>query len=68
VLDMPDSEIELAGNGNHEMRSWLAVAGAAAPARAKALAYEPVHPWITGMGVAEWETRPERTASATAQA
>jgi Catalytic LigB subunit of aromatic ring-opening dioxygenase len=69
VLDMPDSEIELAGNGNHEMRSWLAVAGAVAPARAKALAYEPVHPWITGMGVAEWETLPERTAaSATAQA
>ena len=34
VLDMPDSEIELAGNGNHEMRRWLAVAGAMAPARA----------------------------------
>ena len=31
VLDMPDEEIELAGNGNHEMRSWLAVAGAMAP-------------------------------------
>ena len=31
VLDMPDSEIELAGNGAHEIRSWLAVAGAVAP-------------------------------------
>ena len=31
VLDMPDDEIEIAGNGNHEMRSWLAVAGAVAP-------------------------------------
>ena len=31
VLDMPDSEIELAGNGNHEMRTWVAVAGAMEP-------------------------------------
>ncbi len=58
VLDMPDSEIELAGNGNHEMRSWLAVAGAMAPTTATTLAYEPVHEWITGMGVAEWPTGP----------
>jgi hypothetical protein len=56
VLDMPDSEIELAGNGNHEMRTWLAVAGAMAPTTATTHAYEPVYPWITGMGVAEWET------------
>jgi protocatechuate 4,5-dioxygenase beta chain len=27
VLDLPDEEIELAGNGAHEIRSWLAVAG-----------------------------------------
>jgi hypothetical protein len=56
ILDMPDSEIELAGNGNHEMRSWLAVAGAMAPLTSTTLAYEPVHPWITGMGVAQWDT------------
>ena len=56
VLDMPNEEIELAGNGNHEMRTWLAVAGTMAPTPATALAYEPVYPWITGMGVAEWET------------
>jgi hypothetical protein len=55
VLDMPDSEIELAGNGNHEMRSWLSVAGAMAPAPAQKLAYEPIYPWITGMAVAKWE-------------
>lgn len=60
LLDMPDSEIELAGNGNHEMRSWVAVAGAVGPARARKLAYEPIHPWITGMGVVQWETRPGR--------
>ena len=54
---MPDSEIELAGNGNHEMRSWLAVAGAVAPINATTLAYEPIYPWITGMAVAQWETQ-----------
>jgi Catalytic LigB subunit of aromatic ring-opening dioxygenase len=57
ILDMPDDEIEIAGNGNHEMRSWLAVAGAVAPITATKLAYEPVYPWITGMGVAHWETQ-----------
>ena len=55
ILDMPDEEIELAGNGNHEMRSWLAVAGAMAPTPARKLAYEPIYPWITGMAVAEWQ-------------
>ena len=65
VLDMPDSEIELAGNGNHEMRSWLAVAGAVAPLHATTLAYEPVAPWITGMGVAHWETRPPKVGAGT---
>jgi len=61
VLDMPDEEIELAGNGNHEMRSWLAVAGAVSPINATKLAYEPVYPWITGMGVAHWETQKQET-------
>jgi Uncharacterized conserved protein len=58
VLDMPNEEIELAGNGNHEMRSWLAVAGAVSATQPKAtkLAYEAVYPWITGMAVAQWET------------
>jgi len=57
VLDMPDSEIELAGNGSHEIRSWLAVAGALAPTNSRTLAYEPIYPWITGMAVAEFDTR-----------
>ena len=56
VLDMPNEEIELAGNGNHEMRTWLTVAGAMAPTPATPLAYEPVYPWITGMAVAQWDT------------
>ena len=53
---MKDDEIELAGNGNHEMRTWVAVAGVMGGAAADVLAYEPVAPWITGMGVAQWDT------------
>jgi hypothetical protein len=55
VLDIPDDELELAGNGAHEIRSWLAVAGAAAPATGRTLAYEPVYPWITGMAVSQFD-------------
>ncbi len=55
VLDMPDEEIELAGNGNHELRTWVAVAGVMGGAPSRTLAYEPIAPWITGMGVAQWE-------------
>jgi hypothetical protein len=66
VLDMPDDEIELAGNGNHELRTWMTVAGAMAPTPATTLAYEPVYPWITGMAVAEWQTQPNGTVPGTA--
>ncbi len=54
LLDMTDDEIVLAGNGAHEIRSWVAVAAAAAPTPATVLAYEPVSSWITGMGVVEF--------------
>jgi hypothetical protein len=59
ILDMPDEEIALAGNGAHEIRSWVAVAAAASsdpasPAPATVLAYAAVEPWITGMGVVEF--------------
>lgn len=54
ILDMDDDEIELAGNGAHEIRSWVAVAAAAWPRPATVLAYEPVYPWITGMGVVDF--------------
>lgn len=56
IFEMPDSELELAGNGSHEIRSWLTVAGVMAPANAVPLAYEAVQPWITGMAVAQWPT------------
>jgi hypothetical protein len=55
VLDMPDEEIFLAGNGAHEIRSWLSVAGAMEPAPARTLAYEPIYPWITGMAVSHFQ-------------
>lgn len=54
ILDMTDDEISLAGNGAHEIRSWVAVAAAMAPNPATVLAYEPIAHWITGMGVVEF--------------
>lgn len=54
ILDMPDDEIAVAGNGAHEIRSWVAVAAAASPTPATVLAYAPIAPWITGMGVVEF--------------
>ncbi|MFI9076316.1 hypothetical protein ACIGW8_07400 [Streptomyces sioyaensis] len=54
VLDMSDAELAEAGNGAHEIRSWLTLAGLAdRPARV--LAYEPIREWITGMGVVEYD-------------
>jgi hypothetical protein len=63
VLDLPDDELELAGNGAHEIRSWLTIAGLAAPSTAKVLAYEPIAPWITGMGVVAYELEPAAAAA-----
>jgi aromatic ring-opening dioxygenase catalytic subunit (LigB family) len=51
VLSLTDAEIEQAGNGAHEIRSWLTVAGAVPGKPARVLAYEPVQAWVTGMGV-----------------
>jgi aromatic ring-opening dioxygenase catalytic subunit (LigB family) len=45
-------QIEVAGNGAHEIRSWLTLAGAMeGTAKAEVLAYEPVASFVTGMGV-----------------
>lgn len=54
VLDMPDDELERAGNGAHEIRSWLALA-AAVDRPARVVAYEPIHAWVTGMGVVDYD-------------
>lgn len=43
-------EIDLAGNGAHEIRTWLVAAGAAA-SPFETLVYEPVPAWLTGTAV-----------------
>jgi protocatechuate 4,5-dioxygenase beta chain/2,3-dihydroxyphenylpropionate 1,2-dioxygenase len=49
-----DAIEELAGNGVHEIRNWLTVAGIVADAAAETLAYEPVAEWLTGTAVARF--------------
>ncbi|HKV56603.1 MAG TPA: hypothetical protein VJN94_18350 [Candidatus Binataceae bacterium] len=45
----------VAGNGGHEIRDWLAVAGAMpARLRPEVLAYEPLKAWFTGTGIMGW--------------
>jgi len=51
LLDMPNDELMLAGNGTGEVRSWVTVAGAMHGHKAKSLAYEAIYEWINGMGV-----------------
>lgn len=46
-----DEQIDVAGNGAHEIRTWIAGAGAAA-APLYPLVYEPVPQWLTGTAVA----------------
>jgi Catalytic LigB subunit of aromatic ring-opening dioxygenase len=55
LFELTDDDVEQAGNGAHEIRSWLTAAGTVAGQKAKTLAYEPVFPWITGMGVVLFE-------------
>jgi len=50
-VTLTDAEVERAGNGAHEIRSWLTVAGAVPGKPARVLAYEPITAWVTGMGV-----------------
>jgi 2,3-dihydroxyphenylpropionate 1,2-dioxygenase len=48
---LTSSDIECAGVGANEVRTWIA-AIAAGSTHMESLAYEPVREWITGMGVA----------------
>jgi hypothetical protein len=46
---------KVAGNGGHEIRDWLAVAGAMPESfRPQVLAYEPLKSWFTGTGIMAW--------------
>jgi 2,3-dihydroxyphenylpropionate 1,2-dioxygenase len=56
--EAPDCESTLtarAGNGAHEVRSWLVLAAACGHAPARTIAYSPVPEWKTGMAVAVTE-------------
>ena len=51
LVDYTPDEIEAAGNGAHEIRTWLVAAGAAGSGF-EVLSYEPVPEWLTGTAVA----------------
>src|SRR5262249_60168217 len=40
VCDITDAEMDAAGNGTHEIRNWVAVAGAVAGAQGEIVMYE----------------------------
>jgi 2,3-dihydroxyphenylpropionate 1,2-dioxygenase len=52
-----DAEVEAeAGPGAHEIRTWVALAGALKDIKAEILAYEPVKAWATGCALASLNT------------
>lgn len=52
-LRYPKEKLEAeAGPGGHEIRTWIAVAGAAGDGQGSLLAYQPVPAWSTGCAVA----------------
>lgn len=52
ILELTEEEIDAAGNGAHEIRSWIVAAGAAEGRGFDVLAYEPVPEWLTGTAIA----------------
>ena len=42
LCDITDAEMDAAGNGTHEIRNWVAVAGAVAGAKGEIIMYENV--------------------------
>jgi len=48
-----DEVVEQAGNGALEIRNWIVAMSAMPDFKASVMAYEPVPPWITGLGFAE---------------
>lgn len=51
LVDYDPADIDAAGNGAHEIRTWLVAAGAA-QVPFDVLAYEPVPAWLTGTSIA----------------
>jgi protocatechuate 4,5-dioxygenase beta chain/2,3-dihydroxyphenylpropionate 1,2-dioxygenase len=53
LTDYDDAVLDAAGNGAHEIRTWLVAAGAAGKGVPfETLAYEPVPEWLTGTAIA----------------
>jgi protocatechuate 4,5-dioxygenase beta chain len=54
LVALSDQEIiDQAGNGALEVRNWIVAMAALPSCRASVIAYEPVVPWVTGLGFAE---------------
>jgi catalytic LigB subunit of aromatic ring-opening dioxygenase len=49
------SELAAEGAGAFELLSWIALSGSLNGAKGKILAYEPVKPWATGIGMVEFD-------------
>ena len=60
-LNAPDVEAlaltndEIIGNGEIELRSWVAMLGAIGDTRPELLVYEPFYRGIMGMAVGSWD-------------
>lgn len=56
IVGMTDEDIlEEAGNGALEIRTWVVASAYAGGAGGKLLAYAPMYPWVTGIGIVELE-------------
>lgn len=55
LASLTHDELEMAGNGTHEVRNWLCALGAAGDRPADLVVYEPVQAWATGCGAALWK-------------
>lgn len=56
MREWPDERLYSdAGNGAMEIRNWILMAGLTNDARARVLAYEAVHEWLTGTGLVAFE-------------
>lgn len=51
------------GNGGHEMALWVALMGALDGAPARQITYEPVMPWMGGVGLATYSVAHHRAAA-----
>jgi 2,3-dihydroxyphenylpropionate 1,2-dioxygenase len=65
VCEWTDDELRArAGNGGHEIRSWLIAAAMCGHAPARTIVYSPMPEWLTGMAVALFDPAPDRSQEA----